>query len=154
MWSPFINCPLTFFIPVAKRLLPFFSACTAPSSIIKSPLGEIELIIHFFLACNFETFGKNQVPLFVLSIFKIGLFIKPFAITILHPEFWQILAASILVVIPPVPCSPILLVAIFSMFVSMLLILLINFAFLLIFGFEEYSPSTSESKIKQSAPNI
>ena len=92
--------------------------------------------------------------LFVLSILKIGLYINPFAITILHPEFWQILAASILVVIPPVPCSPILLVAIFSMFVSMLLILLINFAFLLIFGFEEYSPSTSESKIKQSAPNI
>ena len=44
----FIKFPLTFLIPAANKLLPFLSAFIAPSSIIKSPFGETELIIHFF----------------------------------------------------------------------------------------------------------
>ena len=55
-----LKFPLTFLIPAASKLLPFLSAFKAPSSIIRSPLGEIELIIHFFLASNFEIFGKNE----------------------------------------------------------------------------------------------
>ena len=73
MWSPFLNLPETFFIPAANKLLPLESARLAPSSIKSSPLGEIELIIHFFLASNLEILGKNQVQLFFSSIFFIGL---------------------------------------------------------------------------------
>ena len=78
--------PDTFFIPAANKLLPFESACFAPSSIISAPLGEIELIIHFFLAANFETLGKNHVQLFSSVIFLMGLLNNPFAITIWHPD--------------------------------------------------------------------
>ena len=49
MWSPFLNLPETFFIPAANKLLPDLSAFFAPSSIVSSPLGDTELIIHFFL---------------------------------------------------------------------------------------------------------
>ena len=48
-------------MPAANRLFPFKSAFLAPSSIVSSPFGEIELIIHFFLACNFDTLDINQV---------------------------------------------------------------------------------------------
>ena len=61
--------PLTLVIPAANKLLPLDSACVAPSSITISPLGEIELIIHFFLASNFDTFGKNQLQLLFLIIY-------------------------------------------------------------------------------------
>ena len=81
-----LNFPLTFFIPAANKLLPFLSAPIAPSSIITSPFGEIELIIHFFLASSLETLVKNHVQLFYSSIFLIGLKDKPLAITIIHPE--------------------------------------------------------------------
>ena len=68
-----LKFPLTFLIPAASKLLPFLSAFKAPSSIIRSPLGEIELIIHFFLASNFEIFGKNHVQLFFNKIFYLNL---------------------------------------------------------------------------------
>ena len=48
-------------MPAASKLLPFVSAFIAPSSITNSPLGETELIIHFFLASNLDIFGKNHV---------------------------------------------------------------------------------------------
>ena len=55
---------------------------------------------------------------------------------------------------PPVPCSLILFVAIFSILSSIVLISFINIASLFIFGFFVYNPSTSDNKIKQSAPEI
>ena len=42
----------------------------APSSITNSPLGEIELIIHFFLASSFDTSVINQVQLLFFSNFN------------------------------------------------------------------------------------
>ena len=69
IWSPFLKTPSTFLIPAANKLFPFLRAFIAPSSIIKSPLGETELIIHFFLASNFEILGKNQVQLFFFQNF-------------------------------------------------------------------------------------
>ena len=68
----FIKFSRNFFIPAANKLLPDFNAFFAPSSIIIAPLGAIELIIHFFLASNFETFGLNQVQLFFFIILLIG----------------------------------------------------------------------------------
>ncbi len=43
----------------------------APSSINSVPFMETELIIHFFLACNFVTLDKNHVQLFFFSIWDI-----------------------------------------------------------------------------------
>ena len=68
MWSPFLNFPETFLIPAANKLFPFKRAFLAPSSIISSPFGETELIIHFFLACSFDIFETNKVQLFFFSI--------------------------------------------------------------------------------------
>ena len=73
-------------MPAASKLLPFVSAFIAPSSITSSPLGETELIIHFFLASYLDIFGKNHVHEFFFSIFVIGLNVNPFAIAITQPE--------------------------------------------------------------------
>ena len=100
-------------MPAASKLFPLESAFLAPSSIISSPFGEIELIIHFFLACSFVIFEKNQVQLFSFSIRLIGFEYNPFAITILQPAKLQIFAASIFVFIPPLPSSFIPLISIF-----------------------------------------
>ena len=154
IWSPLLKFPDTFFIPAASKLFPLFKANLAPSSIISSPLGEIELIIHFFLASNLEIFGRNQVQLFCLLIFFIGLSGNPLAIAILHPDSWQILAASILVFIPPVPYSLVPFVAVSSIFIFIFLTSFINFAPLFIFGFLVYKPSTSDSNISESALEI
>ena len=86
MWSPLLNLPLTFFIPAANKLLPFFKAFLAPSSIINTPFGDMELIIHFFLASSLETFEINKVQLFSLIILSIGFKYKPLAIIISHPD--------------------------------------------------------------------
>ena len=69
------------------------------------PFGEIELIIHFFRACNLDILDSNKVQIFFFSICCIGFKYNPFAIIILHPAKLQILAASILVFIPPLPNS-------------------------------------------------
>ena len=76
----FFKSPETFLIPAANKLFPAFNAFLAPSSIINAPLGATELIIHFFLASNFEIFGLNQVQLFSSIIFEIGFEYSPFAI--------------------------------------------------------------------------
>ena len=59
--------------PAGNKLFPFFIAIKAPLSIITSPLGAIDPIIHCFLASSLETFGKNQVQFSSASIFLIGL---------------------------------------------------------------------------------
>ena len=108
-----LNFPKTFLIPAANKLLPLLSAFFAPSSIVISPFGEIELIIHFFLACNFDILDINQVQLFFFYIRLIGFKYNPLAMTMLQPAKLQILAASILVFIPPLPNSVIPLTLIF-----------------------------------------
>ena len=61
MWSPFSKIPLIFLTPAGNKLFPFPNALTAPLSIIISPFGAIEPIIHCFLASSLEIFGKNHV---------------------------------------------------------------------------------------------
>ena len=69
----------------------------------------------------------------------------------LQPAKLQILAASIFVLIPPLPnfVKPFILIFLVSLFKS--LIVLINLASLYNFGFLVKSPSTSDSNIKVSA---
>jgi hypothetical protein len=69
----FLKFPFTFFIPAANKLLLSFKAFLAPSSIINSPFGDTELIIHFFLASNFEIFDVNKVYSFFEEFFLLDL---------------------------------------------------------------------------------
>ena len=96
------------FTPAASKLFPFCKAICAPSSIFKHPLVFKVLAIHFFLASNFEILGTNQVHICLSKMFIKGLSFKPLAIAILHPDISQILAASILVLMPPDPYSLVL----------------------------------------------
>ena len=55
------NFPLIFCTPAGNKLFPLLIAFNAPLSIIISPFGAIDPIIHCFLASSFEIFGKNHV---------------------------------------------------------------------------------------------
>mgnify|MGYP007077119651 CR=1 FL=1 len=46
------------------------------------PFDPIELTIHFFLASRLDTFGKNQVQIFVFNNLSKGFICFPFAIAI------------------------------------------------------------------------
>ena len=108
-------------------------------------------MIHFFLASNLETFDTNKVQLFCFIILSIGLRYTPLAIIILHPDNWQIFAASIFVFIPPLPNSLTPLKLIFFKSLLKFSTFLINLASLNSFGFLVYKPSTSDKRTNVSA---
>ena len=59
--SPLSNLPSIDLIPAGRRLLPFFKALVAPSSIIKLPTGFIVPAIHCLRAASGVLLGTNHV---------------------------------------------------------------------------------------------
>src|SRR5919198_871420 len=87
--------------PAGSRLLPLRNAATAPASIVRMPLGSREPAIHFFRAVIGLAGVRNQVQRAPFAIASSGCAMRPDAITICVPACVAILAASILVCMPP-----------------------------------------------------
>src|SRR5262249_19329282 len=87
--------------PAGSKLLPLRNAATAPVSIVKMPLGSSDPAIHFFLAVIGLAGVRNHVQRAPAAIAASGCATRPDAITMWVPPCVTILAASILVCMPP-----------------------------------------------------
>ena len=87
--------------PAGSRLLPDFSAVSAPASTMIVPRGSRWLAIHALRAEAGVACGANQVARAPASIAASGFFVRPLAITIAAPAAVAIFPASILVFMPP-----------------------------------------------------
>src|SRR5213083_1476972 len=87
--------------PAGSRLLPLRRAATAPASIVNTPLGSRDPAIHFFRAVIGLAGVINQVQRAPPAIAASGCATRPDAITMCVPPWVAILAASILVCMPP-----------------------------------------------------
>src|SRR5215467_2585878 len=99
--SPRAKLPSTWMTPAGSKLLPLRNAATAPASIVRTPLGSREPAIHFFRAVIGLAGVTNQVQRTPLAIASSGCAMRPDAMTICVPACVAILAASILVCMPP-----------------------------------------------------
>ena len=148
--SPREKSPLTLIIPAGNKLLPFFRAFKAPSSMITVPIGFIVPTIHCFLDARGVLEGLNQVQGLFLNSAFIGLLIVPFVIAIWHPAAIAVFAAEIFVFIPPFPSSDTESPTMFSISSLISVISEINLILSLFFGSDEYNPFIFDSNIKQS----
>ena len=99
--SPRANSPSIRATPTGNRLLPRRSAATAPASMVSVPLGSSEPAIHFLRAVTGLPAARNQVQRAPLAMASSGCSMCPEAITMWVPPPVAILAASILVCMPP-----------------------------------------------------
>src|ERR1700748_3959026 len=87
--------------PAGNRLFPARNAFTAPASIVIVPFGSSEPAIHRLRAVTGLAGVRNQVQRPPAAIACSGCSILPDAISIWVPAVVAILAASILVYMPP-----------------------------------------------------
>src|SRR5579883_3437135 len=87
--------------PAGSRLFPARRAFTAPASIVKVPLGSSEPAIHRLRAVIGLAGVRNEVQRPPSAIAASGWVILPEAISMWVPAVVAILAASILVRMPP-----------------------------------------------------
>src|SRR6201999_2327182 len=87
--------------PAGNRLLPARKAFTAPASMVSVPLGSSEPAIQRFRAVTGLAGVRNQVQRPPSDMACSGCSILPEAISIWVPAVVAILAASILVYMPP-----------------------------------------------------
>src|SRR5579883_655271 len=148
--SPRSNCPVTPFTPAGRRLRPDCSADRAPASITTTPFGSKVPAIHRLRAVIGFADAKNQVQEAPLPIACSGCSSFPDAMIICVPAATAIFAAASFVTIPPressVPASPAI--------ASISGVIAVTTSSRLAAGLEEggavYSPSTSESRTRQS----
>src|SRR5215813_9228160 len=87
--------------PAGSRLLPRRSAATAPASIVSVPFGSSDPAIHFLRDVTGLAGVRNQVQRPPSMTACSGLSTRPDAMTRCVPPVVAILAASILVTMPP-----------------------------------------------------
>src|ERR1019366_142892 len=99
--SPRAKLPSTRVTPAGSRLLPRASARAAPASRCAAPLGVSEPAIHFLRAVIGLDGVRNHVQRSPAAMRASGEGARPSAISICAPPVVAILAASILVRMPP-----------------------------------------------------
>src|SRR6202171_1831768 len=99
--SPRENSPSTRITPAGNRLLPARNAVTAPASMVSVPFGSRDPAIHRLRAVTGLAGVRNQVQRPPSDIACSGCSIVPDAISMCVPAVVAILAASVLVCMPP-----------------------------------------------------
>ena len=150
---PTSNLPSTAVIPDGNKDLPLkTNAFLAPSSIINFPAMLLANAIHLFLRFNLSDLGQKAVP--ILSPFinlKSTSFSVDFTMPVIIPLSPAILAASSLVIIPPVPTLLPELPAALFIFSVIECTSVMSFASAFLDGFLSYNPSMSVSITSISA---
>src|ERR1700730_3456841 len=99
--SPRLNCSSTRITPTGSRLLPRRNAATAPASMTSVPFGSSEPAIHFLRDVTGVPGVRKQVLRAGSAIGRTVASDQPEQFTMWAPGVVLILAASILVCIPP-----------------------------------------------------